>query len=117
MLPRTFGEPTIGRCPHCGLTVRFPDEGVCPSCGVHHNAPVTQQDLDRIERVRERPEGNPHKDAQQVGGGASSGRLPWLAFRLGLALIAATPLLAKACAGADSQVGGKDPTSATDATK
>lgn len=39
-------------CPHCGVTVCFDAAGVCPSCHVPGDAPVTDADRARIERVR-----------------------------------------------------------------
>lgn len=44
--------PTIPVCPHCGLRVLFEADGTCPSCGRPKDAPVTDEDLDRIDRER-----------------------------------------------------------------
>lgn len=79
----------IARCPHCGLNVLFPADGVCPSCHAHQDAPVTTEDLARIEQIA-RPRAPSLRSAVKVGGLSAGGvvgvivvyRLVFLAMRL-----------------------------------
>lgn len=39
-------------CPHCDMLVRFSHSEICPSCSINGNDPVTQQDFERIEKIK-----------------------------------------------------------------
>lgn len=39
-------------CPHCDMLVRFSYSEICPSCNINGNDPVTQQDFERIEKIK-----------------------------------------------------------------
>jgi uncharacterized Zn finger protein (UPF0148 family) len=41
----------IKKCPHCGMIVKFSSENICPSCNTKETDPITEKDLDRIQRI------------------------------------------------------------------